>query len=72
MINGGIYLINKSILNVIPEGKKSSLENEIIPELLKSNKKLGAVVNDGYFIDIGLPEDYYRFIKDVREQKIKF
>lgn len=72
LINGGIYLIKKSILDVIPDGKKSSLENEIIPALLKSNKKLGAVVNDGYFIDIGLPEDYYRFIKDIGEQKIKF
>jgi len=25
------------------------------------------MVNDGYFIDIGVPEDYFRFQEDVRK-----
>ncbi len=29
--------------------------------------KLGGIVNDGYFIDIGIPEAYYQFQEDVRK-----
>lgn len=68
-INGGIYLMNKKLLEEIPEGKVS-LENEMIPKWMameKAGYRLGGMVNDGYFIDIGVPEDYYRFQEDVRK-----
>lgn len=65
-INGGIYLMKRELLTEIPDGKVS-LENEMIPKWLKEGKRLGGVVNDGYFIDIGVPEDYFKFIKDVEE-----
>ncbi|MCU6764594.1 MAG: nucleotidyltransferase family protein [Blautia sp.] len=72
VINGGIYLMRKTVLDLIPEGKKCSLENEIIPQMLAEKKKLGAVVNEGYFIDIGVPDDYFKFIKDVEQKNIEF
>ena len=31
---------------------------------MKEGRRLGGFVNDGYFIDIGVPEDYFRFQKD--------
>ncbi len=65
-INGGVYLMKRSLLEEIPEGKVS-LEHEMIPKWLKEERKLGGIVNDGYFIDIGVPEDYYRFIDDVEK-----
>lgn len=65
-INGGIYLLSKELILNIPEGKVS-LENEMIPKWLQEGKQLGGIVNDGYFIDIGIPEDYYRFIEDVKK-----
>ena len=65
-INGGIYLISRKLIDEIPEGKVS-LENDMIPRWLKEGKALGGFVNDGYFIDIGIPEDYYKFINDVKE-----
>ena len=46
---------------------KVSLENEMIPKWMKEGRRLGGFVNDGYFIDIGVPEDYFRFQKDVEE-----
>lgn len=72
LINGGIYLMKNNVLDLIPEGQKISLENEIIPGMLLDKKKIGAVVNEGYFIDIGVPDDYFKFIKDVEKQNIKF
>ena len=66
-INGGIYLMKKSLLEEIPEGKVS-LENEMIPKWLSEGKKLGGFVNDGYFIDIGIPEAYFQFQEDVKRE----
>ena len=63
-INGGIYLMKKSLLDEIPEGKVS-LENDRIPCWLSEGKRLGGFVNDGYFIDIGIPEAYFQFQRGV-------
>lgn len=69
LINGGIYLISKSLLDRIPNGR-CSLENEVIPQLLQEGVNIGGLVNKGYFIDIGIPEDYKRFIEDVNNKVI--
>ncbi|RKD34857.1 nucleotidyltransferase family protein [Lacrimispora algidixylanolytica] len=65
-INGGVYYLRRSLLDEIPEGKVS-LEHDMIPKWILEEKRLGGFVNDGYFIDIGVPEDYYRFDEDVRK-----
>lgn len=65
-INGGIYLLSRELITDIPEGKVS-LEHEMIPKWLQEGRRIGGIVNDGYFIDIGIPEDYYRFIEDVKK-----
>ena len=65
-INGGVYLMNRELLSEIPEGKVS-LENEMIPKWMAEGRRLGGFVNDGYFIDIGIPEDYFKFRADVEK-----
>lgn len=65
-INGGIYMMKQELLDEIPNGKVS-LENEMIPKWMQEGRMLGAVINDGYFIDIGIPEDYFRFQEDVKK-----
>lgn len=72
VINGGIYLMSRKVLDYIPMNRKCSLENEVIPQMLSESRKIGAVINDGYFIDIGVPKDYYLFIEDVKSKKISF
>lgn len=59
-INGGVYLLRRELVEEIPEGKVS-LENEMIPRWMSEHRRLGGFVNDGYFIDIGVPEDYNSF-----------
>lgn len=61
-INGGIYYIHKSALKPYAEnfnGEFISLETEIFPKLL-ANDELNGLPLGGCFIDIGIPEDYYR------------
>ena len=65
-INGGVYLLTRELIDRIPEGKVS-LENDMIPRWLAEGLRIGGFVNEGYFIDIGIPQDYFRFIDDVEK-----
>lgn len=61
-INGGIYYLKKETLEPFAKlykNKKVSLESEIFPQLI-AEAKLYALPIGGCFIDIGIPEDYYR------------
>lgn len=53
-ISGGVYLLRKAALDLLPEGV-SSIEYDLFPQLAKMKQLVGAVY-DGYFLDIGLPE----------------
>jgi D-glycero-alpha-D-manno-heptose 1-phosphate guanylyltransferase len=58
LINGGIYIFRKEIFDFIPAGKVCSLERDVLPLLI--HKGLYGFPSSGYFIDIGIPEDYER------------
>lgn len=55
VINGGVSLIDPSLLPNFPE--KCSFEKEILPSLITQEKCFGLPIQ-GAFIDIGIPEDY--------------
>jgi NDP-sugar pyrophosphorylase family protein len=57
LINGGTYLLNKEIFKFIPKDKSISLEKEIFPKLINSNRFYGVSFKN-YFIDIGIPKAY--------------
>lgn len=67
-INGGIYVMKKSLIAEIPEGKHS-LEQDCIPKWLSEGKRIFGLPFHGYFMDIGIPEDYQQFITDVEQGK---
>ncbi|MBO9669937.1 MAG: HAD-IIIA family hydrolase [Sphingobium sp.] len=54
LINGGIYVLRKGVIDLIPD-RPTSLETEILPVLAK-NGVLAGIAAEGYFLDIGLPE----------------
>lgn len=57
LINGGIYWLNKSILEPFELGTRFSFEQDLMEKQVASGK-ISAFVSDTYFIDIGIPEDY--------------
>ena len=67
-INGGIYVMKKSLVAEIPEGKQS-LEQDCIPKWLSEGKRIFGLPFHGYFMDIGIPKDYQQFISDVEQGK---
>jgi len=60
--NGGVYLMNPSVLKNLDQydNKKISLEDDLLPESFSNGTHLYGFECLGDFIDIGMPEDYYR------------
>jgi D,D-heptose 1,7-bisphosphate phosphatase len=57
-VNAGVYVIDRSILAGI-DRLPASLEQDIFP-VLASKGDMGGTSYRGYFIDIGIPEDFAR------------
>jgi D-glycero-alpha-D-manno-heptose 1-phosphate guanylyltransferase len=59
LINGGCYLLNKRLFleNDLPD--KFSFEKEYLENSI-GNRRIFGIKQDGYFIDIGIPEDLVR------------
>ena len=64
-INAGVYIFQKRLLDYIPKNREVSLERDVLPKLINSERIHGFLVN-GYFIDIGIPKDLYRFEEDLK------
>ena len=60
-ISAGLYLLNADFFNEWNQ-LPFSLERQLFPAMV-ANKDLRAVVLQTDFIDIGIPDDYYRFCR---------
>lgn len=58
LINGGVYMFEPSVMEHIVESQAVSLEREVLPAQI--SRGLLAFQTDGYFIDIGIPDDFVR------------
>jgi NDP-sugar pyrophosphorylase family protein len=57
LINAGVYMLRRDVLNMIEPGRKVSLEDELFPALAERGELFAWQV-DARFIDIGTPESY--------------
>lgn len=65
-INGGIYIINKPHFLQRKLPRKFSFETDYLQKFAAKKTFYGSV-QDGYFIDIGIPEDYEQAQKDFQK-----
>lgn len=63
-INAGLYVFEPEIFDYIEVGKNVSIEREVFPKLAEEGK-LYAYIYNGYWIDIGIPQDYEKALKDI-------
>lgn len=56
-INAGLYVLDPSVLGLIPESRPTSIERETFPALVEKGS-LYAVARDGFWIDAGTPEAF--------------
>ncbi len=54
-INAGVYVLEPTVLDLIPSGRAVSIEREVFPALVASRHLYGFPL-DGAFVDMGTPE----------------
>jgi mannose-1-phosphate guanylyltransferase len=64
-INAGAYVLERSVLDLVPAGRAVSIEREVFPRLVGDG--LCALLLDGYWMDIGTPERYLQASWDILE-----
>ncbi len=68
-VNAGAYVLERSVLDLIPAGREVSIEREVFPRLVGDG--LGALSLDGYWLDIGTPERYLQASWDILEGRVE-
>ena len=63
--NAGIYLIHKSILNLIPKNKSFNA-TDLIEAAIAKNKKVTTFPIIGYWTDVGRMEDFVKVQQDIK------
>jgi D-glycero-alpha-D-manno-heptose 1-phosphate guanylyltransferase len=64
LINGGVYALNIDKFQAIDFPEKFSFEKEYLEAYYQSHKMTG-LIQDSYFIDIGIPEDFEKASKEI-------
>ena len=70
LVSMGVYAVNSAILDFIPKDKYFGFDI-LMALLLKKKVEVGVIPHDGYWLDIGRPEDYMKAI-DMVEQNFEF
>ena len=64
-----MYVLERSVLDLIPPGKEVSIEREVFPRLV-GDGLYGARL-EGYWMDIGTPERYLQANWDILERRVE-
>jgi mannose-1-phosphate guanylyltransferase len=64
LINAGSYVLEASVLDRIPEGRRVSVERETFPALVEAGT-LYALGSEAYWLDTGTPDAYLRAHRDL-------
>lgn len=67
-VNAGMYVLERSVLELIPPGEHVSIERDVFPRLV--GKGLHALLLAGYWVDIGTPERYLQASWDILEGRV--
>jgi mannose-1-phosphate guanylyltransferase len=68
-INAGMYVLERSVLDLIPPGEEVSIERDVFPRLV--GEGLHGLLLDGYWMDIGTPERYLEASWDILERRVR-
>jgi mannose-1-phosphate guanylyltransferase len=69
LISAGAYVLERSVLDLIPPGRNVSIEREVWPRLVGNG--LYGFAADAYWLDIGTPERYLEGTFDILEGNVR-
>src|SRR5690606_20149600 len=67
--NAGIYILNKSLLKMIPKGEFFDI-TDLMDRVIEMNLKLITYPINGYWLDIGKHEDFKKAQEDIKHIKL--
>ena len=68
LISAGAYVLERSVLDLIPADRNASIEREVWPQLVGDG--LYGYVGDAYWLDIGTPDRYLQGTFDILEGNV--
>ena len=68
-VNAGAYVVDSSVIQLIPRGRMFSIEREVFPRLV--GRGLYGHRLEGYWMDVGTPERYLEASWDVLEGRVR-
>ena len=70
-VSMGVYIFSNKILDYIPEGKPFGFDN-LMYKLTEKKESVYSFPHEGYWLDIGRPDDYARSIDEFERYKDRF
>jgi mannose-1-phosphate guanylyltransferase/phosphomannomutase len=68
-VNTGIYILEPSVLKLIPENTSFDFSKDLFPKLMKSKKPMYGFIAEGYWCDIGDLDQYLKVQHDILAKK---
>jgi NDP-sugar pyrophosphorylase family protein len=69
-VSMGVYVVNRRVLDFIPAGTPYGFDRLML-DLLAAGEKVNVRRHDGYWLDIGRPDDYMQAIEEFSDMKAR-
>jgi NDP-sugar pyrophosphorylase family protein len=70
-VSMGVYVFNKSVIKYIPRGEYLDFPNLVL-KLIEGGEKVVGYPFDGYWQDLGSPDDYEQAMLDFEKMRAEF
>lgn len=71
LVSMGVYAVSRKILERVPVRKKYGFD-DLMYEMIRESSPVNVKVHEGYWLDIGRPDDYGRAIEDFEKERARF
>jgi NDP-sugar pyrophosphorylase family protein len=62
-VSMGVYCVNKKVLDLIPQDQSFGFD-QLMLKMIAERRRVRIVVHNGYWLDIGRPDDYRQALED--------
>ena len=70
-VSMGIYMVSRRAVELVPSGKTYGFDNLML-DLIAAGREVAVSRYDGYWLDIGRPDDYMQAIEEFEAMKSRF
>jgi NDP-sugar pyrophosphorylase family protein len=67
----GVYMVSRKAVDFVPEGRPYGFDN-LMHDLIAAKREVTVRSFDGYWLDIGRPDDYLQAIEEFESMKSRF